>query len=74
MEGNKTHRLDAARAHVIDVGLGRFMPVFEAAFLFRLAPEHFVVAVRVERRVDINQIHAAVGQFLELIRGYPRNK
>ncbi len=43
------------------------MPIFKAAFLFRLAPENFVVAVRVERWVDIDQIDAPVRQFLQLI-------
>ena len=60
-------QLDTARAHVIDVGLGRFMSIFKAAFLFRLAPENLVIAVRVERRVDVNQIDARVWKFAELI-------
>ncbi len=60
-------QLAAARSHVLDVGLGRFMPICEAAFLLRLAPENFVIAVRVERRIDINEIRASVRQFLELI-------
>ena len=55
-------QFDAARAHVVDVGLGRFVTVFEAAFLLRLAPEDFVVAVRVERRVDVDQIDARIRQ------------
>jgi hypothetical protein len=38
------------------------MPICEGAFLFRLAPEHFVVAIRVERRVDVDQINARIGQ------------
>jgi hypothetical protein len=59
-------QLDAARAHVFDVCLGRFVPVFKRAFLFRLAPEDFVVPVRIERRVDIDQIDAAVWQLAEL--------
>ena len=41
--------------------------VFEAAFLFRLAPEDFVVAVRVERRVDVDQIDAVIGQLPQLL-------
>src|ERR1700720_14616 len=43
------------------------MSIFEGAFLFRLAPENFVVAVRVERRVDVNQIDARVRQLAKLI-------
>ncbi len=38
------------------------MPICERAFLFCLSPEDFVVAVRIERRVDVNQIDARVGQ------------
>jgi hypothetical protein len=60
-------QFDAARAHVLDVGLGRFVAVFEAALLLRLAPENFVVAIRVERRVDVDQIDAAIRQLAQLI-------
>ncbi len=42
------------------------MSIFEAAFLFCFAPENFVVAVRVEGRVDVNQIDARIGQFTQL--------
>jgi hypothetical protein len=38
------------------------MSICERAFLFRLALEHFVVAVRVEWRVDVDQIDARIGQ------------
>ena len=37
------------------------------AFLFGLAPEDFVVAVRVEWRVDVNQIDARIGKLAQLI-------
>jgi len=43
------------------------VPIFEAALLFRLAPKDFVVTVRVERRVDVNQINAAIRQLPQLI-------
>jgi len=43
------------------------MSICECAFLFCLAPEDFVVPVRVERRVDVNQIDARIRQFAELI-------
>jgi len=43
------------------------MSILEAAFLLRFAPEHFVIAIRVERRVDINQIDAGVGKLPKLI-------
>ena len=51
---------DAARAHVVDVGAGVLVPVLEGALLLGLAPEDFVVAVRVERRVDVDEVDAAV--------------
>ena len=60
-------QLDAARPHILDVSLGRFVTVCEAAFLLRLAPKHLVIAVRVERRVDVDQIEARLGQLTQLI-------
>ena len=44
------------------------MAVVKGALLFRLAPENFVVAVGVERRVDVDQIHAGVGQLFQLLQ------
>ena len=60
-------QLDAARAHVLDVSFGGLMPIGEAPFLFRFAPKNFVVPVRVERRVDVDQIDARLRQLAELI-------
>ena len=64
-------QFDAARAHELDIGLGGFMPVLEGAFLFRLAPEHFIVAVGVEWRIDVDQVHAGVRKFPELVEIVP---
>jgi hypothetical protein len=36
------------------------MPICEGPFLSRLTPENFAVAIRIERRVDVNQIDARV--------------
>ena len=44
------------------------MAVLEGALFLRLAPEDFVVAVGVERRVNVDEVHAGVGQFLELLQ------
>jgi hypothetical protein len=44
------------------------MTVCEAALLFRLAPEDLVIAVRVERRVDVDEVDAAVGQLTQLVK------
>ena len=60
--------LHAARAHVVNVGLGVLVAVFKGALLLGLAPEDFVVAVGVERRVNVDQIHAGVGQLGELFQ------
>jgi len=66
--------LHAARAHVVNVGLGVLVAVFKGALLLGLAPEgpsrtgQFVVAVGVEGRVNVNQIHAGVGQLGELFQ------
>jgi len=61
-------QLDAAGPHVFNVRLGRFVPVFEGAFLFRFTPEHFVVPVRVERWVNIDEIDTAVRQLAKLLQ------
>jgi len=62
---------DAARTHELDVCLRGFVPVFKGPLLLRLAPEDFIGAVGVERRVNINQIDASVGQLPELIEIVP---
>src|ERR1039457_1320791 len=60
--------LHAARAQVVNVSLGVLVAVFKGALLLGLAPETVpvrpltVVAVGVEGRVNVNQIHAGVGQ------------
>ena len=61
-------QLHAARAHVVNVSLGVLVPVFKGALLLGFAPKDFVVAVRVERRVDVNEIDALRGQFFQLLQ------
>ena len=67
-------QLIAARAHVFNVSLGGFVAVVKPPLLARFRPEgpsrtgQFVVAVGIERRVNVNQIHAGVGQLLELVQ------
>ena len=56
----------AAGAHVVDVGAGGFVAVFEGAFFLGLAPEDFVVAVGVEGGIDVDEVHALGGEFGEL--------
>jgi len=60
--------LHAARTHVVNVSLGVLVAVFKGALLLGLAPEDFVVAVGVEGRVNVNQIHAGIGQLGELFQ------
>ena len=44
------------------------MPVFKGALLLGLAPKDLVVAVGVERRVNIGEVNAGVGQLFELFQ------
>ncbi len=60
-------QLDAARPHVVDVSLRAGVAVLEGPLLLGLAPEDLVVLVAVERRVDVDQVHAAVGKLAELV-------
>jgi hypothetical protein len=46
------------------------MPVVKAALLFRLAPKDFVVAVRVERRIEIDEINARIGKFARIAQPF----
>jgi hypothetical protein len=41
--------------------------VLKRPFFLRLAPKDFVVSIRVERRVDVDQIDATVRQLAKLI-------
>jgi hypothetical protein len=61
-------QFNAARAHEVDASFRRFVAIFKRPFLLGLAPKHFVIAVRVERRVNVDQIHAGIGQFLEFLQ------
>src|ERR1017187_4031980 len=56
-----TGHFDAARAHELNVSLGAAVAVLEGALLLGLAPEDFVVAVGVEGRVNVDEVHAGVG-------------
>lgn len=61
-------QLHAARAHIVNVCLGVFVPVFKGALLLGLTSEHFIIPVGVERRVYVNEVNAGVGQFGELFQ------
>ena len=47
---------DAARTHVVYVGLSTRVTILEGALLLRLTPKNFVVPVRVERRIDVDEM------------------
>ena len=49
-----SRQLDASRSHELDVGFGGFMAILKRSLLFSLTPEHLVVAVGVERWVNVN--------------------
>ena len=58
--------LHAAGTHVFDVGLRAGVSVLEGSLFFAFAPEDFIIAVAVERRIDVDQINAVIGQLGEL--------
>ena len=66
-----TRQFHATRAHEFDVGLRGFMPVIEGPLLFRLAPKHLIVAIGIERRVNVDEVNATVRQLLELLQVVP---
>jgi hypothetical protein len=42
--------------------------VFKGAFLLCLTPKDFVIAIRVEGRVNVNQVNAGIGKLFELVK------
>ena len=65
VEGKNGGRWRCGR--LIDVDLRGSVAVFEAALLLGLAPKDFVVAIRVEWRVDVDEIDAAIRHLAQLI-------
>src|ERR1017187_5980800 len=61
-------QLHATRPHELDIRLRRLVPVLERPSLLRLAPEHLIVPVRIERRIDVDQIDARIRQLLKLLQ------
>ena len=61
-------QLDAAGPHELDVSLRGFMPVVKGPLLFRLAPENLVIPIGIERRINVDEVDAGVGQLLELFK------
>src|SRR5271167_2999936 len=49
--------LDTPRPHKFDVRLSRFVTILKGTLLLRLAPKNFVVAIGVERRIDVAKIN-----------------
>jgi hypothetical protein len=65
-DAGQLHATRASRSG--GIGLGGFMAVFKGALHLGLAPKNLVVAVGVEGRVNVNQVHAGVGQLGELFQ------
>jgi len=61
-------QLYAARTHVVDVRLHAGVAAFKCPLFLGFAPEYFVVAVGVERRIDVDQIDARVRQLGQLFQ------
>lgn len=60
--------LHATRPHVLDVGLSGSVAILKRPLLLRLAPEHLIIAIRIERRIDISQIVAAIRKLAKLLQ------
>jgi hypothetical protein len=59
-----TRQFHAAGPHEFDIRLGGFMAVVEGSLFLCFAPEDFVISVGVERRIDVDEIDAGIGQLL----------
>src|SRR4051812_40333906 len=46
----------ATRNHEVDVGSRRFVPILEGPLLLRRPPEDLVIAIRVEWRIDVDEV------------------
>ena len=36
--------------------------------LFFFTTEHFIIAIRIKRRVDIDKVNASIGEFFQLVK------
>ena len=61
-------QFQAPRPHVLNVSAGGFVPVLKGSFFLGLTPKHLVIAIRVERRVNVNQVNASGREFRELVQ------
>lgn len=66
-----TGELLTTRAHELDISLRGCVPVIKRPHLSLLVPEDFVIAIRVERWVNINQIDAGIREFRQLVEVIP---
>src|SRR5438094_2904274 len=60
--------LDAAGTHVVDIRFRAGVAILEGSLFLGLAPEDFVIPVRVERRIDVDQIDTGVREIAELFQ------
>jgi len=63
-----TVQLHTTRAHEIDIGAGAGVTVLEGPLFLGLAPEDLIGSVGVEGWINIDQIHALIGELVELIQ------
>ena len=54
--------LNTARSHELDISLGRSVSVLKGAPFLGLTPKDFVISIRVEWRIDVDQGNARIGQ------------
>src|ERR1035438_6500139 len=63
-----SRQLDATGPHELDISSRRLVAILKGSLLFRLAPEYLVGPVGIKRRIDINEVDAAIGQLLQLLQ------
>jgi len=64
-------QFQAPGPHEVDVCLRAGVAVRKRPLLLGLAPEDFIVAVAVERRVDVDEVNASGGQLGQLLQVVP---
>src|SRR3989338_543158 len=63
-----TVHLNHARAHIGNVRISIAEAIIEGSFLTRITPEDLVVAITVERRVNVYEVYRLVRHFLEHLK------
>ena len=61
-------QLHATGPHEFDIGLRGLMAVVKRPLFLGLAPEDLIVPIRVEGRIDVDEVDAGIRQLLELLK------